>query len=198
MSDPRPAADAVPLVLATQFFQQATGPSVVMYFSTSILSAVLPGSAKGIALAIVLLKVPVTVSPAFLVERVGTRPLLVLPTCVMVGAMFALASGLNSDGGGLAVGGMVAFVVAFSVGLGPVTWVVLGEVMPPRARPAASAMGLAVNWSTNFVVGAAFLPLQARLGGRGHQGNIFYLFAGACAAAVLAIRWGYRVYEGRQ
>jgi hypothetical protein len=168
-----------------------------MYFSTAILSAVLPASAKAVALAIVLLKVPITLSPAFLIERVGSRPLLVLPTCVMVGAMFALAAGLNSGGGALAVGGMVAFVAAFSVGLGPVTWVVLGEVMPPRARPAASALGLAVNWSTNFVVGAAFLPLQARLGGRGHQGNIFYLFAGACAAAVLAIRWGYRVYEAR-
>ncbi|BEJ09764.1 hypothetical protein CcaverHIS641_0606790 [Cutaneotrichosporon cavernicola] len=187
----------LPLVLATQFFQQTTGPSVVMYFSTAILSAVIPGSAKAIALAIVIVKVPITISPAFLIERVGTRPLLILPTCFMVGAMLALASGLNSEGGTLAVAGMVGFVAAFSVGLGPVTWVVLGEVMPPYARPAASAVGLAVNWSTNFVVGAAFLPLQAKLGGRDHPGNIFYIFAGSCAAAVLAIRWGYRVYEAR-
>ncbi|BEJ17082.1 hypothetical protein CspHIS471_0604830 [Cutaneotrichosporon sp. HIS471] len=195
-SDPE-VTRGLPLVLATQFFQQTTGPSVVMYFSTAILSAVLPGSAKAIALAIVILKVPITISPAFLIERVGTRPLLIFPTCFMVGAMFALAFGLNSEGGTLAVAGMVAFVAAFSVGLGPVTWVVLGEVMPPYARPAASAVGLAVNWSTNFVVGAAFLPLQAKLGGRDHPGNIFYIFAGSCAAAVLAIRWGYRVYEAR-
>lgn len=197
----------VPLVLITQFFQQACGPSVVMYFSTSILSAVLPGSAKVIALAIVVLKVPITISPAFLIERLGTRPLLLLPTCVMTGAMLALAAGLNSGpgggveggGGALAVAGMVAFVSAFSVGLGPVTWVVLGEVMPPHARTAASSLGLAINWSTNFLLGATFLPLQHYLAGnpevgKGREGNIFYLFAGACAAAVLAIRWGYKVY----
>ncbi|GMK57158.1 hypothetical protein CspeluHIS016_0309980 [Cutaneotrichosporon spelunceum] len=154
-------------------------------------------SAKAIALAIVILKVPITISPAFLIERVGTRPLLLLPTSIMVGAMFALASGLNSGGGTLSVAGMVAFVAAFSVGLGPVTWVVLGEVMPTRARPATSAVGLAVNWSTNFVVGAAFLPLQQRLGDSSHPGNIFYLFSGACVAAVVAIQWGYHVYEAR-
>ncbi|CAK9784948.1 putative vacuolar membrane protein [Cutaneotrichosporon oleaginosum] len=188
----------LPLILATQFFQQATGPSVVMYFSTTILSAVLPTSAKLIALAIVILKVPITLSPAFLMERVSTRRLLVLPTCIMVGAMFALAAGLNSGRGGLAVGGMAVFVTAFSVGLGPITWVVLGEVMPPRARPAASAVGLAVNWTTNFIVGSAFLPLQVMMGQHGHPGNIFYLFAGSCAAAVVAIRQGYVVYEASQ
>lgn len=173
-----------------------------MYFSTSILSAVLPGPAKAIALGIVVLKIPITISPAFLIERLGTRPLMILPTYVMTGSMLALALGLNAgeQGGALAVAGMVGFVAAFSVGLGPVTWVVLGEVMPPYARTAASSLGLAVNWSTNFVVGVTFLPLQqylagskGREGGR-REGNIFFLFAAACGAAVLAMRWGYRVY----
>jgi hypothetical protein len=39
-----------------------------MYFSTRILTPVFQGNSRYIALAIVLLKVPITVLPAFLIE----------------------------------------------------------------------------------------------------------------------------------
>lgn len=167
-----------------------------MYFSTSILSPVFPGSAKLVALIVVVLKIPATVAPMFMIERLGTRPLLLYPTAIMVVCLLALGLGINTGSGVLAAGGMIGFVVAFSVGLGPVTWVVLSEVMPAHARAAASAVGLAVNWSTAFVVGATFLPLQQRLAGvsKVQEGNIFFLFAATSALAVYGIRWGYTLY----
>lgn len=185
-------------MLITQLAQQLSGVTAVMYFSTSILSPLLPADAKLIALGIVILKVPITTTPAFLIERCGTRPLLLYPTMAMTVCMLALGLGLNLPNSVLAVTGMVAFVASFSVGLGPVTWVVMGEVMPVHARDAASSLGLALNWSTNFIVGATFLPLQQRLAGKegGGEGNIFFVFAGMCGAAVLGIFWGYRRYGG--
>jgi hypothetical protein len=67
-------------------------------------------------------------------------------------AAITLAIGINSSIAALSAASIVAFVCAFSMGLGPVTWVVLSEVMPQEARTASGSVGLAVNWTTNFVM----------------------------------------------
>ncbi|KAL7419433.1 Bifunctional purine biosynthesis protein PurH [Cryptotrichosporon argae] len=182
------------LVLVTQLTQQLSGVSGVMYFSTRILSPVFPGNAKVVALGVVLLKIPVTVTPAFLIERLGSRPLMLWPTLAMSVFSLLLAVGINTSTGWLAAASILGFVAAFSVGLGPVTWVVMSEVMPSRARPATSSIGLAVNWTINFVIGASFLPLQQWMSGdkASGEGNIFYVFAGTCIAGVVAMHLGYR------
>lgn len=53
---------------------------------------------------------------------------------------------------------MIAFVIFFSIGLAPVAWVVLGEVLPQEARTAAGSVGVSVNWLTNFA--AVSTPLD--------------------------------------
>lgn len=67
-------------------------------------------------------------------------------------AAVTLAIGINGSIAALSAASIVAFVCAFSMGLGPVTWVVLSEVMPQEARTASGSVGLAVNWTTNFVM----------------------------------------------
>jgi MFS family permease len=56
------------LVIITQLAQQLCGISPVMYFSTSILKPIFQDKSKYIALCIVLLKIPITTTPAFLIE----------------------------------------------------------------------------------------------------------------------------------
>lgn len=73
-------------------------------------------------------------------------------SAIMSVAALLLAVGLNTDAQALSVVGILSFVAAFSVGLGPVTWVVLPEVMPKHAVTAAGSVGLAINWSTNFIM----------------------------------------------
>lgn len=75
---------------------------------------------------------------------------------------FILAWSINFHLAILSSIAIVAFVAAFSIGLGPVPFVVLGEVMPPHAKSAASSFGLGVNWLTNFVVVGAVSLLDAR------------------------------------
>ena len=67
-------------------------------------------------------------------------------------ASLLLAFGINYNISILSIIAIITFVSAFSVGLGPVTWAVLSEVMPPHARTAAGSIGLALNWSMNFVM----------------------------------------------
>jgi MFS family permease len=108
-----------------------------------------------------------------------------------------LAIGLNAPSQPLSIFSILTFVAAFSLGLGPVTWVVLPEVMPKRAVTAAGSVGLALNWSLNFGMGASFLPVQHWLAGLTHngEGNIFYVFAVFCAVGAAGISVCYRLKD---
>ncbi|WVW82458.1 hypothetical protein I302_104468 [Kwoniella bestiolae CBS 10118] len=185
------------VVLVTQMSQQFCGVSPVMYFSTGILTPVFQSNSRLIALFIIITKVPITMLPAFLIERLGTRRLLLIPTIFMSIAAILLAFGINYDAQALSVIGVFSFVIAFSIGLGPVTWVVLPEVMPKHAVTAAGSIGLALNWTLNFCMGAIFLPLQRWMsGGKDErEGNIFFVLAATCLAAVLAMRVAFKAQE---
>ena len=156
----------VVIVIVTQLAQQLCGISPgmllgslrshelrpVMYFSTRILKPVFSGNSRSIALGIVCFKIPLTILPATIIERTGTRPILLTSALVMIFASLLLAYGLNTDSGPISAVAMISFVSFFSVGLGPVTWVVLSEVMPSQATTAAGALGIALNWTANFVM----------------------------------------------
>jgi len=182
--------------LVTQVVQQLSGVSAVMYFTTSILSPISSNS-KLLSLGVMCFKIPMTILPALIIERTGPKPLLILPTAFMSLCLVALAAGINTDTPALAILGITAFVAFFSVGLGPVTWVVLATSLPPHARAAASSVALGINWSFNFLVGATFLPLQQWLaaGQRSKEGDVFFVFAATCAIGAWAIRKGYQRLE---
>jgi hypothetical protein len=84
--------------------------------------------------------------------------------------------------------------------------------MPSQATTAAGALGIALNWTANFIMasrlreyvmkstdnqGASFLPVQKALsrGGKSGEGNVFYLLAGHCLLAFVAIRISYAAYD---
>ncbi|WWC86392.1 uncharacterized protein L201_001268 [Kwoniella dendrophila CBS 6074] len=182
------------VVLVTQLAQQFCGVSPVMYFSTRILTPVFQSNSRLIALFIIITKLPITILPAFLIERLGSHRLLLIPTCFMAIAAVLLGLGINYDAQALSVTGIFSFVIAFSMGLGPVTWVVLPEVMPKHAVTAAGSIGLALNWTLNFCMGAVFLPLQQWMSGgqENKEGNVFFVLATTCLLAVLGMRIAFR------
>lgn len=123
-----------------------------MYFSTRILKPVFNGNSRLIALFIVMFKIPLTALPATFIEKSGTRPILLFSSFTMILWAVLLAIGLNIHSATLSAVAMVSYVSFFSCGLGPVSWVVLSEVMPANATTAAGALGIALNWTLNFVM----------------------------------------------
>ena len=63
---------------------------------------------------------------------------------------------------------------------GPVTWLVLAEVLPNHIRGKAMGIATMVNRVTSFVVSYPFLPLCERL----HWSGAFYLYAGLAAISL--------------
>jgi SP family facilitated glucose transporter-like MFS transporter 3 len=67
-----------------------------------------------------------------------------------------LGIGLNMHNQALSGLSVVAFVISFSLGLAPMAWVILPEVMPKEGRTAGSSVAVSVNWITNFVAVRSF------------------------------------------
>ena len=76
---------------------------------------------------------------------------------------FVLRSDLNSDEScnahfaPLAIVSLILFNAAFSIGWGPVPWVLLGELIPLRVRGVGSGIATLVNWSTAAIVTGFYL-----------------------------------------
>jgi len=52
---------------------------------------------------------------------------------------------------------VLLFVSAYSLSFGPVTWILLTELFPVRAKGHAMSLGQAVNWAVNVLVSVTFL-----------------------------------------
>lgn len=153
--------------------QQWGGINSVMYYSTSILSTVSPGGAKYISLFITVVNLFMTFPTLVLIDRLGRRALFLISIGAMAISSFILGYALNHSKLLLAAFFIVMFVASFAFGLGPIPFVLMGEVPPPKARSATASLGLGINWFSNFLVGLLFLPLRDSLPG---PGTIFYGF----------------------
>ncbi|KAH7422527.1 hypothetical protein KP509_12G012400 [Ceratopteris richardii] len=85
--------------------------------------------------------------------------------------------------GTLAVLGTVSYILAFSLGAGPVPALLLSEIFPSKIRAKAVSLSLGVHWVTNFMIGLYFLSAVTKFGvGRVYQG-----FAALCLVAAIYI-----------
>ncbi|XP_077366386.1 solute carrier family 2, facilitated glucose transporter member 12 [Festucalex cinctus] len=68
---------------------------------------------------------------------------------------------------------LLVFVAGFSVGLGPMVYVVLSEIFPMGVRGRAVSVVSAVNWATNLLVSMTFLTMTEKIG----VPNMMFLYA---------------------
>jgi len=71
----------------------------------------------------------------------------------------------------------------FSMGAGPVPWLLYSEVFPTRIRARATAVVTAINYSCNTIVGASFLPLIGAFGLKG----TYAMYAVLCAVGYVFV-----------
>lgn len=88
----------------------------------------------------------------------GRRSLLVLSLLLLSLSTAVLGWAINHDRFGLASAGIIAFVVSFALGLGPVPFVLVGELPPKEVSRFAS---LCAGF---FSLSLSFLSFSARGG----------------------------------
>uniref|UniRef100_A0A0D9VEQ6 Major facilitator superfamily (MFS) profile domain-containing protein n=1 Tax=Leersia perrieri TaxID=77586 RepID=A0A0D9VEQ6_9ORYZ len=133
--------------------QQLSGINSVFYFSSTVFRSVgVPANLANICMGIANLSGSIVAM--LLMDKLGRKVLLSGSFLGMAFAMGLQAVGANRHHLGsasmyLSVGGMLLFVLTFSLGAGPVPGLLLPEIFPNKIRAKAMALCMSVHW---FVV----------------------------------------------
>ncbi|XP_010935630.1 probable polyol transporter 4 [Elaeis guineensis] len=178
-----------------QCFQQVTGIDATVYYSPTIFrDAGIKSDSKLLAatVAVGFTKTIFILVATFLIDRVGRKPLLFVSTIGMTICLFGLglalsllkhelvSTKLGIGAAMLAVCGNVAF---FSVGMGPVCWVLSTEIFPLRLRAQATALGAVGNRVSSGLIAMSFLSVCRILS----VGGTFLIFSLISAVSVVFV-----------
>ncbi|MEG2061526.1 MAG: sugar porter family MFS transporter [Alistipes sp.] len=171
-------------------FQQVTGINVMMYYAPDVFKST--GMANDSAIYYTMIMglvnlVFVTIS-MLIVDKVGRRKLMIVGPAGMGLFMFciSIAYFTNNFTGMLPLLLMMGYLAFFALSLGPIVWVLLGEIFPNRIRSQAVSISILAMWAANFAVSFTFPILKECLG----SGYTFLLYGLMCVACVIFVcRW---------
>lgn len=73
------------------------------------------------------------------------------------GYFFVKGQGTDVSGiSWLPLASLMIFVLSFSMGFGPIPWLMMGEILPAKIRGSAASVATAFNWSCTFLVTKTF------------------------------------------
>ena len=196
-------------------FQQFSGVNAILFYATSIFKEAGIGHANLVSIMFGVSQFVATGVACLLVDRSGRRILLLIGgfgMCVCnvgIGVYYDLAQRGNSTTNGtshswyhsvpneqiswLAVSSAVIFIIVFSLGWGPLPWLLMSEIFPPRARGLASGICTLVNWMFVFVVTKNFPSMITAFSEQG----TFWFFAAWCFLSFLFVYFFVPETKGR-
>ncbi|CAM8935927.1 unnamed protein product [Rhodiola kirilowii] len=144
--------------------QQLSGINGVLFYSSTIFSAAGITSSNAATFGLGAVQVVATGVTTWLVDRAGRRLLLIISSVGMtislavVAVAFFVKDNISSDSslysilGYVSVVGVVTLVVAFSLGIGAIPWVIMSEILPVSIKGLAGSIATLSNWFFAFVV----------------------------------------------
>lgn len=85
--------------------------------------------------------------------------------------------------GWLPVASLCVFIIMFSIGYGPVPWLMMGELFATDIKGFAGSIAGTTNWVLAFVITKTFKNLTDGLG----SGPTFWLFSGLTVVGVIFV-----------
>lgn len=189
---PSPAVRRMLIVgCGIQCFQQVTGIDATVYYSPTIFEeAGVEGNAHLLAttVAVGFTKTIFILVAILLIDKLGRKPLLYVSTIGMTVCLFCLGLTLTLPDTGrlgiaLAIVSVCGNVAFFSVGIGPICWVLTSEIFPLKLRAQASALGAVGSRVSSGVIAMSFLSLSNTI----TIGGTFFLFSAISALAVVFV-----------
>ncbi|MET0392650.1 MAG: sugar porter family MFS transporter [Chitinophagaceae bacterium] len=166
---------------------QVTGINAIMYYAPEIFKATGDGSDSALLQTILvgIVNLLFTIVAIKYVDKAGRKGLLLagaagMAICLaVVGAAFYL----EAVKGYLVLIAILAYIACFAMSLGPLTFVVIAEIFPNRARGRAMSICLFFLWVAVFVVSQFFPILLESLG----SARVFWIFMVMSVVAFLFV-----------
>lgn len=155
--------------------QQFTGINAVLYYGADIFEQALGFGQEDVLKQQILLatvNLIFTFIAMYAVDKFGRKPLLMIGGFgMLIGFLmmgftlyFSDYSTINSAGlpsisqteGIISLIGVLIFIGAFAMSMGPVVWVILSEIFPNKIRSVAMSIAVAAQWLANYFVSQTF------------------------------------------
>lgn len=185
---------ALSISLILLLLTQLSGINAIIFYTESIFEEANTGIESSVAVIIVgVMQVFATFVSTVTVDYLGRRILLAFSASIMcicnigMGTYFIFKDHdstylpyLNW----LPISALCVYIIAFSLGLGPIPWVLVGEIFTTEVKAIASSLSGATSWFIAFLVTKLFTNIRDLIG----AGTTFYsfaLFAALCTTFVL-------------
>lgn len=165
-------------------FSQFSGINAIMYYSTKIFTTAGVGVKDAfMATAVIgLVNLLFTLVAVAMVDKAGRRVLLLIGLTAQVIALGTVGWMFYAGIGGVALLiGVLAFIAAFAMALGPIPWILCSEIFPARVRGRAMSVATFTIWTSCYIVAQTFPMLNdsAAVG----PAKTFWIYAGCSLAA---------------
>lgn len=184
---------ALMISMCLVFFVQFSGINAVIFYTGFIFDATDSGIQASVATIIVgVMQVVATFVASLTVDKLGRRALLVISAIVMcicnigLGVYFYLRDAKSdylTNLSWLPISSLCVYIVAFSLGLGPIPWVLVAEIFTTEAKAIASSMTGSTSWLIAFFVTKFFSNIRDLIG----IGETFFVFAGFSAICAIFV-----------
>ncbi|XP_066336245.1 polyol transporter 5-like [Miscanthus floridulus] len=185
-------------VLVLYSFQQASGIDAIVLYTPLVFKKAGISSTSAVLAATVAVGLVKTLSifvATFLSDRVGRRPLLLASAAGIAVTLTSLGIALLCAGAGAGettptpavaaacVASVLAFVTAFSIGLGPLAPTYSAEILPLQLRAQGMSLGIAANRVTCSIISMTFISLANSI----TMAGCFFLYASTAVAAAVFV-----------
>lgn len=155
--------------------QQFCGINSIIFYGVKVVSQLLPNQAIFINFSISIINVVMTFLSSILIEKFGRRPLLMSSTTVMAITSVLISFSIIRHVSILLITSIFVYIGFFAIGIGPIPFLIIGELSGKQDKAIAQSYGTVCNWLATFIVGYGFPILNDYMGGYVYL--IFAIFA---------------------
>ncbi|XP_004509267.1 sugar transporter ERD6-like 6 [Cicer arietinum] len=144
--------------------QQLSGINGVLFYSTSIFANAGISSSNAATVGLGAIQVIATGIATWLVDKSGRRMLLIISSSLMTASLLVVSIAFYLEGvvskdspyfsilGIISVVGLVVMVIGFSLGLGPIPWLIMSEILPVNIKGLAGSIATMANWLVAWII----------------------------------------------
>ncbi|XP_073052916.1 sugar transporter ERD6-like 6 [Primulina eburnea] len=144
--------------------QQLSGANGVIFYSATIFKSAGISSSNAATVGVGTIQVIATAISTWLVDRTGRRVLLLVSSSGMAISLFLVSvsffvkgfvaedSSLYDIFGILSVVGVVCMILSFSLGMGPIPWLIMSEILPIKIKSLGGSVATLANWFVSWVI----------------------------------------------
>jgi len=164
--------------------QQLSGVNVIILYADSIFQAAgFQGSAQ-LGFFVMLVQLVMTAISIPLMDTAGRKKLLLLSTAgMLVCCIGMLTFFIHLQPSWLAMVASLGYISFFALGLGPVPWLMQGELFSQEYRSLAMSCSASLNWLCSFLTTSTVAALQSAVGFTG----VFAIYGAVLLMGILYI-----------